>query len=83
MDYRGSVDGLTPGARYAATVRTEIATDTPRGCFGVGGSPGESVWIKAGVSVEEPIPVIDGAHLRMKYRHREPVEQRHPGRCAR
>ena len=65
MFYRGALDGLTPGARYAATVSVEIATDTPSGCVGVGGSPGESVWIKAGASAEEPVPVRDGNYLRM------------------
>ena len=65
MFYRGALDGLTPGARYAATVSVEIATETPSGCFGVGGAPGESVWIRAGVSAEEPVPVSDGNHLRM------------------
>ena len=65
MFYRGALDGLTPGARYAAAVSVEIATDTPSGCVGVGGSPGESVWIKAGASVEEPVPVRDGNYLRM------------------
>ncbi|MDE2774037.1 MAG: hypothetical protein OXI46_10080 [Gemmatimonadota bacterium] len=65
MFYRGALDGLMPGARYAATVSVEIATDTPSGCFGVGGAPGESVWIKAGVSAREPVPVLDGTHLRM------------------
>ena len=65
MFYRGVLGGLTPGARYAATVSVEIATDTPSGCFGVGGAPGESVWIKAGVSAEEPVPISDGDYLRM------------------
>ncbi|MDE2863467.1 MAG: hypothetical protein OXR05_00050 [Gemmatimonadota bacterium] len=65
MFYRGTLDGLTAGARYAATVSVEIATDTPSGCFGVGGAPGESVWIKAGVTALEPLPVSDGSYLRM------------------
>ena len=65
MFYRGVLDGLTPGARYAATVSVEIATATPSGCVGVGGAPGESVWIKAGVSAEEPVPISDGDYLRM------------------
>ena len=65
MFYRGPLDGLTPGARYAATVGLEIATETPSGCLGVGGSPGESVWIKAGVTDVEPLAVSDGSYLRM------------------
>lgn len=65
MFYKGALDGLTPGVRYAATVSLEIATETPSGCLGVGGSPGESVWIKAGVTAVEPLAVSDGSYLRM------------------
>ena len=65
MFFRGQVGGLVPGVRYSATVSVEIATDTPSGCFGIGGAPGESVFVKAGVSDVEPLPVLDGTYLRM------------------
>ena len=65
MFFKGPISGLLPGARYKVTVGVEIATDTPAGCFGVGGSPGESVWIKAGVTGVEPLSVPDGSYLRM------------------
>ena len=36
------------------------------GCFGVGGSPGESVFLKAGFSLEEPKALLDeNGYLRM------------------
>ena len=65
MFFKGPVSGLLPGARYQVTVGVEIATDTPAGCVGVGGAPGESVWIKAGVTAVEPFAVPDGSYLRM------------------
>lgn len=65
MFFKGPIAGLTPGARYAIEVGTEIATTTPAGCAGIGSPPGESVWIKAGASAEEPAAVLDGTHLRM------------------
>ena len=65
MFFKGPIDGLTPGASYAVEVSVEIATSTPAGCFGVGGAPGESVWIKAGVTAEEPVAVMDDSYLRM------------------
>ena len=65
MFFKGPVGGLSPGARYDVTVSVEIATDTPAGCVGVGGAPGESVWIKAGAAAVEPLPVRDGSYLRM------------------
>ena len=65
MFFKGSVGGLVPGARYSATAGAEIATEVPAGCVGVGGAPGESVWIKVGVSEEEPLPVLEDDWLRM------------------
>ena len=65
MFFKGAIVGLTPGASYAVEVSVEIATSTPSGCVGVGGAPGESVWIKAGVTAEEPLAVLDDSYLRM------------------
>ena len=65
MFFKGPIDGLTPGGSYGVEVSLEIATSTPAGCFGVGGAPGESVWIKAGVTTEEPVAVLDDSYLRM------------------
>ena len=65
MFFKGPVDGLSPGASYEVTVSVEIATDVPAGCFGVGGAPGESVWVKAGATAVEPLPVREGSYLRM------------------
>ena len=65
MFFKGPIDGLAPGASYHVTVSLEVATSVPAGCFGVGGAPGESVWIKAGVTAVEPLPVRDDDYLRM------------------
>ncbi len=65
MFFKGQFGGLVPGARYAVAASVEIATDTRTGCFGIGGPPGESVWIKAGASAVEPLPVLVGSSLRM------------------
>ena len=65
MFLKGPVSGLPPGALYTVNVSVEFATNTPSGCVGAGGSPGESVWIKAGVTAVEPLPVLDGSYLRM------------------
>ena len=65
MFYKAHVGGLVPGVRYVATATAEIATEVPYGCIGVGGAPGESVWIKAGASEVEPIPVREGDYLRV------------------
>ena len=65
MFFKGPIVGLEPGASYGVSVSLDIVTDTPAGCVGIGGSPGESVWIKAGVTVVEPLPFNDGPYVRM------------------
>ena len=65
MYFKGPIEGLSPEQTYGVTVSLEIATETPTGCVGVGGAPGESVWIKAGVTATEPLAVLSGSYLRM------------------
>ena len=65
MFFKARVGGLLPGASYFVAFQVEIATDVPTGCAGIGGAPGESVWVKAGATDVEPIPVLEGTHLRM------------------
>lgn len=64
MYWKGQIVGLSPGTRYRASFEVEFATNVPSGCVGVGGSPGESVWIKAGATDIEPESVlVDGFYL--------------------
>ncbi len=60
MFYKGQA-GLRPNTGYRVTFEVEIATAVPSGCVGVGGAPGESVWVKAGATVLEPQPFVDEA----------------------
>lgn len=59
------VTGLVAGAAYRASVQVEFATDVPAGCVGVGGAPGESVWIIAAASSSEPLTVFNGTDYRV------------------
>jgi len=60
MFYKGQ-GALQLDTSYRVTFEVEIATAVPSGCVGVGGAPGESVWVKAGVTTVEPLPFIDGS----------------------
>jgi len=60
MFYKKQVDGLSPGRMYVASVTAEIATNIPHGCFGLGGAPGESAYVKASASNHEPMRVLVG-----------------------
>jgi heat shock protein HslJ len=55
MFLKREVDGLEPGANYGATFRLVLASNVPAGLSGVGGSPGESVYVKVGAATIEPI----------------------------
>ena len=59
MFLKRQVDGLKPGATYQATYRLVLASNVPEGLAGIGGSPGESVYVKVGATSEEPLIVED------------------------
>lgn len=52
------LDGFSPNTVYRATFELHFATNVPSGCAGVGGSPGESVWVFAGASQVEPKTIL-------------------------
>jgi hypothetical protein len=54
----GPAEGLVPDQAYRVSYRLVIASDAPTGCAGVGGAPGESVYLKAGATVTEPEAIL-------------------------
>ncbi|MEN0037397.1 MAG: hypothetical protein AAGC78_10020 [Cellvibrio sp.] len=54
------VDGLEPNTRYSFRFKVTFGTNAPNNCMGIGGSPGNSVWIKVGATKNEPKTVNDG-----------------------
>ena len=66
MFVKRQVEGLLPEALYAVTVSLDLVTNVPAGLVGIGGSPGENVYVKAGASTVEPIvEEDDSGYLRM------------------
>ncbi len=63
MFVKRRLTGFRPDTSYRASFRVEIATDVPADCGGVGGSPGQSVYLKAGAATIEPIAVADGSGM--------------------
>lgn len=55
------VGGLQHGRSYGVAMQLRLATGAPSGCVGVGGAPGESVWVHAGATASEPRTVLQGA----------------------
>lgn len=54
------VDGLEPNTRYSFRFKVTFGTNAQNNCMGIGGSPGNSVWIKVGATKNEPKAVNDG-----------------------
>ncbi|MFZ6721360.1 hypothetical protein [Undibacterium sp. Ji49W] len=52
--------GFAPNTEYALRFQTTIVSNVATGCFGVGGSPGDSVWVFAGASSIEPLTILKG-----------------------
>jgi hypothetical protein len=53
------ITGLKPETTYQVDFSIHLASNTPEGMMGIGGSPGESVYIKAGAVNREPELVTD------------------------
>ncbi len=66
MYLKRQVGGLQPNTVYSVSVSIDLATSVPPGLVGIGGSPGESVFVKAGAATIEPTTAVDDiGHLRM------------------
>jgi hypothetical protein len=55
----GTDDGVVPGQEYRVMFTIVLASNAPSGALGIGGSPGESVYLKAGASAVEPEVYLD------------------------
>ena len=59
MFLKKQITGLTPSTTYQITFDIELASQYPEAAPGAGGSPGGSVYLKAGATAEEPLPVAE------------------------
>jgi hypothetical protein len=65
MFIKKPVSGLQAGTRYRVSFYVEFASAAPSNCVGVGGAPGESVWLKAGASTREPLAALGENGVRL------------------
>lgn len=61
----GKEDGLLPNQSYLLSMEIEFYTNVDPGLVGIGGAPGESVYMKAGASSVEPKSIPMNSDLRM------------------
>ena len=52
-------NGIAANQTYQVRIRTVVASNAPSGAVGIGGAPGESVFLKAGASATEPKAVAN------------------------
>ena len=80
MFWKRKAVGLLPNTVYEATFDLELASAAAAGMIGIGGAPGESVFLKAGASTAEPRIVTDkSGWLRMNI---DKGNQSQPGASA-
>ena len=65
MFLKKKVTGLKPNQTYAIDFQVELASQYGTNSVGIGGSPGGSVYLKAGVLATEPKKVKEGDDYRL------------------
>lgn len=65
MFIKKKISGLRPNATYEILFNVRVASNAPTGAVGVGGAPGESVYLKAGVTLVEPKKELETGMYRM------------------
>jgi hypothetical protein len=56
------LDGLKPNTNYRVGLEMQFATEVPDNCVGVGGSPGESVYLRLGAAAVKPEAVLQDGY---------------------
>ncbi|RYC72179.1 hypothetical protein EQG79_02845 [Spirosoma sordidisoli] len=65
MFVRKQLTGLRPNTDYKLQFDVELASRYPANSIGIGGSPGSSVFLKAGASATKPEKVLDGTFYKL------------------
>lgn len=59
MFIKRKITGLVPNTTYTLVFEVQLASNAPQGSVGAGGSPGGSVFLKAGASKVEPAKTVE------------------------
>lgn len=65
MFIKTNVKDLRPNATYEVLFNVKFSSNAPTGSVGIGGSPGESVFLKVGASLVEPKKELQEGMYRM------------------
>jgi hypothetical protein len=64
MSVHRLIEGAVPNAEYDAAIELTLLSNVGTGCAGIGGSPGESVFVKGGVVGVEPATEVEDDYHR-------------------
>jgi hypothetical protein len=64
MFIKKPITGLEANQSYHVSFLVELASAAPSNCVGIGGAPGESVWLKVGATTQEPLALLEGDDIR-------------------
>lgn len=59
LGWKTRIDGLAPNTTYDLDWSLVLASNVPGGLVGIGGAPGEAVYVKVGAATEEPVAILD------------------------
>jgi hypothetical protein len=65
MFVKKKISGLRPNTTYEMLFNVKVASNAPTGAVGIGGAPGESVYLKAGATLTEPKKQLNGEMYEM------------------
>lgn len=65
MAITGRIDNLESNRLYSVSLEVDFLSNSPQNCFGIGGAPGESVYIKLAASDSEPSNTIESEMYRI------------------
>ncbi len=65
MFIKKKINGLRPNTNYTVGFEVELASNAEKNSVGIGGSPGESVYLKVGGSGAEPKKIVEGSFYRL------------------
>ncbi len=65
MFVKKKIGNLKPSTAYEVAFQVKFATNATKDQVGIGGSPGESVYLKAGATPEEPVKVPVNGYYQM------------------
>lgn len=65
MFLKKKITGLAPNTPYEARFKIHLASNAPSNAVGIGGAPGESVFLGIGVINKEPIATAESGFMEM------------------